>query len=127
MLHYGKKGATFFVMTNTTKTLYALRNLVYLPIEEGEEQYYGYGDYAKTAIETKGYVFATSKRKAGGWFKRELKKAWEGRKPFLNETSACPQFWVSEVDAEELKKLKSDVPEDANGVHVKLTDWFSAA
>ena len=113
--------------TTTTKTLYALRNLVYLPIEEGEEQYYGYGDYSKSTICTKGYVFAASKRKAGAWFKRELKKAWEGRKPFLNETSACPQFWVSEVDAEEFKKVQSYVPEDANGVRVNLSDWVPAA
>ena len=114
-------------MNTTTMTLYALKNLVYLPIEEGEEQYYGYGDYAKTAIRTKGYVFAPSKRKAGGWFKRELKKVWEGRKPFLNETSACPQFWVSAVDAEELEKLQSSVPQDVNGIRVSLTEWFPSA
>ena len=83
-------------------TLYRLRNLVHLPVEEGEEQYYGYGDYSKTDILTKGYVFSTSKRKAGAWFKRERKELWGGRKPFLNGSSACPQFWVEEVDAEEL-------------------------
>ena len=108
----------------TTKTLYALRNLVHLPIEEGEEQYYGYGDYSKTTIWTKGYVFATSKRKAGAWFKRELKKAWEGRKPFLNETSACPQFWVSEVDAEGFEKVQAGLPEIINGDQINLSDWF---
>ena len=108
----------------TTKTLYALRNLVHLPVEEDEWQYYGYGDYAKTTILTKGYVFSTSERKAGAWFKREMKEVWGGHKPFLNGSSACPQFWVSEVDAEELKKVQSYVPENANGVRVNLSDWF---
>ena len=78
----------------TTKTLYELRNLVYQPL-------------LGTCILTKGYVFSTSERKAGAWFKREMKEVWGGGKPFLNGSSACPEFWVSEVDAEELEEVQA--------------------
>ena len=46
----------------TTKTLYALRNLAYQPL-------------LGTCILTKGYVFSTSERKAGAWFKRGYDQA----------------------------------------------------
>ena len=95
----------------TTKTLYALRNLAYQPL-------------LGTCILTKGYVFSTSERKAGAWFKREMTEVWGGHKPFLNGSSACPQFWVSEVDAEGFEKLPAGLPVIINGDQINLSDWL---